>query len=127
MSSKKDFVEHMRSMITVEEWVLAPAHPDPGRNSLLLDRGWYYTSMREGGYEEYVEYEEYKGEDGFPGYCAEAVVLRDVAPEFSETPGEFEEACRSAYTIYDYSPGPGLVWKDASDFESDLRRYMEAK
>ena len=119
MSSKKDFVEYLRATATTEELVLAPGYgPDPGRSVLLLDRSGYDSG-------EYGEQEDDFEEH--PGYCAEAVVLRGVAPEFKEIAGEFEEACHSAYSIYEYSPGPGLVWKDASDFEWDLERFLEAK
>lgn len=124
MSSKKDFVEYLRATVRTEEWALAPAHQDPGRNALLLDRAGYDSG--EYGEQEY-EYEEYTGEDGFPGYCSGAIVLRGVAPEFKEIAVEFEDSCRSAYSIYDYSPGPGLVWNGMSDFEWDLERFLEAK
>ena len=119
MSSKKDFVEYLRATATsTEEWVLGPAYPGPGRDVILVDKNGYDSG--EYGEQEY-EYEEHHG------YCAAAVVLRGVAPEFEEIAGEFEEACRDAYRIYEYSPGPGLVWKSMADFEWDLRRFLEAK
>ena len=119
MSSKKAFVEHVRARVSTEELVLAPGYgPNPGNDVLLLDRAGYDSG--EYGEQEY-EFEEH------PGYCAAAVVLRGVAPAFKEIAGEFEEACRSAYRIYEWSPGQGLVWKSEADFEWDIKLFLEAK
>ena len=119
MSSKKAFVEHVRARVGTEELVLAPGYgPNPGNDVLLLDRKGYDSG----------EYGEQEGDfEEHPGYCAEAVVLRGVAPEFKEIAVGFEEACRSARHIYEWSPGPGLVWKRMADFVWDLERFMEAK
>ena len=120
MNSKKSFVEYLKAKITTEELVLAPVDQDgPGEDMILLEKEGYESGYY--GCEHEDEFEEN------PGYCAEAVVLRGVGQEFREMGREFEGACRSAYSIYEYSPGPGLVWKDASDFEWDLERFMEAK
>ena len=118
MSSKNDFVEYMKEVVGVEEWVLAPAYPGPGRDVILVDKDGYDSG-------EYGEQEDDFEEH--PGYCAAAVVLRGVAPEFKEIAGEFEEACRGAYRIYEYSPGPGLVWNSMADFECDIKRFLEVK
>ena len=138
MSSKNDFVEYMKEVVGVEEWVLGPAYPGPGRDMILMDKKGYESGEygeQEDCYEEqedcYEEQEDgcssYPGYEEHPGYCREAVVLRGVAPEFKEIAGEFEEACRDAYRIYEYSPGPGLVWKSMADFEWDVKRFLEAK
>lgn len=121
--NKQEFANKVKGSISVGECVIAPY--GDSSTVLILDRDWYYESMRDDpGIEDFEGYED--AED----YCSEACFLQMAYNSLSEAEKElfdsFESSMRNGRRLAECSI-TDIAWRTRSDLDRDIELFLEAK